>query len=112
MILHICPKTVWQEALELGAYKGDTLDKEGFIHCSELSQVVEVANYVFKEKDNLLLLEIDPTKVTAEIKYEDPGVGEKYPHIYGPLNIDAVIETHNFKTDDSGSFVLPQKLQG
>jgi len=111
MILHICTRTVWKEAVLSGEYEGDTLELEGFIHCSELQKVIEVANYVFGGQKDLILLEIDSNKVASEIKYEDPGVGEKYPHIYGPLNIDAVIKIHDFETEKNGSFILPEQLQ-
>lgn len=96
MIFHITTKQTWQEATEKGEYRGDTLASQGFIHCSTPEQVDEVAQYLFKGKADLVLLEIDETKVTPEIQYEDGGNGKLYPHIYGPLNIDAVINVRDF----------------
>lgn len=96
MILHIATKKDWDLVKEIGGYRGDTLDSQGFIHCSTIDQIDEVAQYLFKGKENLLLLEIDETKVKPEIKYEDAGNGKLYPHIYGQLNIDAVVNVQDF----------------
>ena len=96
MIFHITSKQAWQEATEKGEYRGDTLASQGFIHCSTPAQVDEVAQYLFKGKKDLVLLEIDETKVTSEIKYEDGGNGKLYPHIYGPMNIDTVTNVRDF----------------
>lgn len=96
MILHITTKKDWEKAKEKNEYRGDTLDSEGFIHCSTPEQIDEVAQCLFKGKKDLMLLEIDETKVKSEIKYEDAENGKLYPHIYGPLNIDAVINVQDF----------------
>jgi uncharacterized protein (DUF952 family) len=107
MILHICTKEAWEYAVEIGSYKGDTLASQGFIHCSTPEQVVEVADYIFKGKSGLILLVIDDQKVIQEIKYEDAGNGKLYPHIYGPLNTDAVIKIVDFPAKKDGTFELP-----
>lgn len=108
MILHIVKKETWDEARKVGEYRGDTLASEGFIHCSQPDQVIEVADYVFQGTQGLILLVIDEAKVVSEIKYEDPGNNKLYPHIYGPLNIDAVIKTVDFPANDDGTFSLPK----
>jgi uncharacterized protein (DUF952 family) len=110
IILHICNKNTWEESLKNLKYEGDTLKTEGFIHCSTKEQVIEVANYIFKGKEDLILLAIDESKVTPEIKYEDAGNGKFYPHIYGPLNTDAVIKTFEFNSNKDGNFELPKGL--
>lgn len=108
MILHIINKEIWEQAKKSGEYRGDTLESEGFIHCSKPDQVVEVADYVFKDTQDLTLLVIDENKVISEIKYEDPGNKKLYPHIYGPLNIDAVIKIVEFPPKEDGFFTLPE----
>ncbi|MDA8326012.1 MAG: DUF952 domain-containing protein [Nitrospiraceae bacterium] len=107
MILHICKKSAWQQAQKTGAYCGDTLESEGFIHCSTSEQVVEVANSLFKGMKDLILLVIDESKVVSKIKTEDAGNGTLYPHIYGPLNLDAVTATADFPPAPNGNFILP-----
>lgn len=96
MIFHIANKNVWEASKETGEYTGDTLQTEGFIHCSTREQIYEVACYLFSKKDNLVILEIDEHAVIPEIKYEDAGNGKLYPHIYGPLNIEAVKNIRDF----------------
>jgi len=107
MILHICPKKTWAEALKEGEYRGDTLSTEGFIHCSNPEQVVEVADYMFNGISDLILLVIDEARVIAEVKYEDAGNNKLYPHIYGPLNLNAVAKIVDFPVKANGGFELP-----
>jgi uncharacterized protein (DUF952 family) len=110
MILHICSSDSWKAALNSGSYIGDTLLSEGFIHCSAKDQVIEVADYIFRGRAGLLLLLIDEAKVKEEIKYEDAGNGNLYPHIYGHLNLDAVIGVVEFPPQADGTFVLPSSV--
>ncbi len=104
MIVHIVRKTDWERTLTSGEYRHASLVSQGFIHCSKPDQVVNVANTNFKGQSDLILLLIDEQRVKSEIKYEDGGSGELYPHIYGPLNIDAVIHTMDFPCDIDGTF--------
>ncbi len=110
VILHIATKTGWSEAQLLGAYRSDNFDAEDFIHCSKPDQLIEVANSLFRGRNDLVLLVIDRDKVTAPIKEEDPGdlqpTGKRYPHIYGALNLDAVIEVKEFKPNPDGTFAM------
>lgn len=108
MILHICSKTDWEKALLQGSYKDDSLSSEGFIHCSTPEQVLEVADYIFRARPGLIVLIIDPEKVAHEIRYEDAGNGKLYPHVYGPLNLEAVTATIDFPPKSDGTFALPE----
>lgn len=85
MIQHITTAAAWEAAQAAGSYRGDTLETEGFIHCSEPRQVAGVADAFYKGREGLVLLDVDPAKVKPEIKYEGG-----FPHVYGPLNLDAV----------------------
>ena len=110
MILHITHRDTWEESKKTGVYEGDTLSSQGFIHCSTKDQVIEVANFLFKSQTGLVLLVIDEDTVVPEIKYEDAGNKKLYPHIYGPLNVDAVITVVDFPPNEDGTFVLPKSL--
>lgn len=110
MILHIANKSTWEQSQKVGKYEGDTLLSQGFIHCSTEEQVIEVANFMFKSQYNLILLVIDQNKVKAEIKYEDAGNKKLYPHIYGPLNLNAVVSVIDFFPNEDGTFTLPEKF--
>jgi uncharacterized protein (DUF952 family) len=109
MILHICSAAEWQATRD-GHYRCASLEREGFIHCSTPAQAVEVADRLFRGRRDLLLLVIDPNRVTTEIRREDGGNGQTYPHIYGPLNVGAVTEIVAFAPNPDGSFALPAHL--
>ena len=111
-IFHITSKIDWETALKEGEYKADTLLTDGSIHCSRKDQVIETANRRFRGKSGLVLLSIDEPEVKAPIKYEPPpGKQTIHPHIYGPLNLNAVTEIYPFEPKADGSFALPEKLK-
>jgi len=109
IILHITQREQWEQAKLVQVYRGDTLDSVGFIHCSTPLQVIKVANTFFPSQEGLLLLCIDSDKVQAEIRYEG-FEGEYFPHIYGPLNPDAVFNVIDFEPGEDGNFELPEEL--
>ena len=107
MIFHITTKAAWDEAARAGSYRADTLETEGFIHCSGADQVADLANVRLRGREDLVLLWIDPNRVHAEIKYEDASDGSgTFPHIYGPLDIDAVARVTEYRERD-GTFEAP-----
>jgi uncharacterized protein (DUF952 family) len=96
MIYHVTTYNLWEAAIKAGYYEAPSLQSEGFIHTSTQQQVQGVLNRYFKDEKNLLLLHIDEHKVSPEIKWEvAPSENEKFPHIYGRLNLDAVIKVSN-----------------
>jgi len=109
-ILHIASAADWQ-ATRGGQYRCASLEHEGFIHCSTPEQVIEVAGRLFQGRRDLVLLVIDPDRVTAEIRREDGGNGKFYPHIYGPLNVSAVTEIVVFEPNPDGGFALPDQVR-
>jgi uncharacterized protein (DUF952 family) len=96
MIYHVVTELNWQKAVQKGFYEAPSLALEGFIHTSKAEQVKGVLERYYQGQNNLLLLHIDETKLTAPLKYElAPSINEEFPHIYGPLNLDAVTKTEN-----------------
>jgi uncharacterized protein (DUF952 family) len=96
MIYHVVTASNWQNALQRGFYEASSLAPEGFIHTSKAEQVAGVLERYYKDQNDLLLLHIDETKLTAPLKYElAPSVNEEFPHIYGPLNLDAVVKVES-----------------
>lgn len=94
MIYHIADKGRWASSKLNGLYEHPSLAIEGFIHTCYQDQVSSVRERYYADERELLLLHINETLVTSEIKYElAPSVQEQFPHIYGPLNVDAVIKT-------------------
>ena len=108
MIWHIALKTDWLEALASGDYRistrGMMLDEVGYIHCSTPEQIEDVAQRFYSDFSELLLLEINPDLVDADIIEEPPaaGVEELFPHIYGPLPIAAVISVRQWTKSETG----------
>ncbi|WCB91945.1 hypothetical protein DSM104299_00624 [Baekduia alba] len=93
-ILHITTEAGWAAAQEAGQLVAPSLAEEGFIHCSTHAQVEATANRIFRGRGDLLLLELEVDRIGPELKWERAtDVGDEFPHIYGPLNLDAVIGT-------------------
>ncbi|WP_088240841.1 DUF952 domain-containing protein [Calothrix rhizosoleniae] len=111
IILHITQKQQWEQAEKIGIYRGDTLDTEGFIHCSTPKQVIPVANRFFLHQQGLVILFIDSDRVEAEILYEEAEKQENFPHIYGALNISAVLNVLDFPVGDNGYFQLSPEIK-
>jgi uncharacterized protein (DUF952 family) len=98
MIYHVVTQKAWDQALAEGSYAADSLATEGFIHNSKQEQVKGVLERYYSGQADLLLLHIDETKLIAPLKYElAPSVNEVFPHIYGRLNLDAVVNIEKIK---------------
>ena len=111
-ILHITSADRWTTAKNLGSYRSDTLATERFIHCSTRTQVIGSANRFFQGLHNLVILVIDIDRIAAELKYEGTDPQNLFPHIYGELNIDAVIAAIDLEATADGSFIMPKELIG
>ncbi len=108
-IFHITSREMWEQTGP--TYSGDTLRSEGFIHCSTAKQALPVANAIFSGRPDLVLLTISAERVKAEIRYENvEGGAELFPHIYGPLNRDAVVSVEPLEVGADGAFVAPPSL--
>lgn len=112
VIYHITRQDAWEQAQAAGSYSADTLESEGFMHCSTRDQVAASANNHFRARHGLVLLTIDPSRVRSEVRYEPASNGQLYPHIYGPLNADAVTAVTSFEPGPDGRFTLPAGLAG
>lgn len=106
-IYHIAQKEDWQKAQKEGIYFVISLEQEGFIHCSTQNQVIATANRFFKGQEDLLLIQIDSEKISAEIRYEEAD-NQLFPHIYGALDLEAVTQVQPFSSDEKGDFIFPQ----
>jgi uncharacterized protein (DUF952 family) len=95
-IFHLATPGDWSAAQDVGEYRistrGRTLEEEGFIHASRAGQVEGVRSAYYADLSDLLLLDIDPALLTSPLRLEvPPGADEAFPHIYGPLDVDAVV---------------------
>ncbi|MFC8225475.1 DUF952 domain-containing protein [Streptomyces sp. NPDC057287] len=101
-LLHLTEQPLWEAARRAGTYemstRGRTLREEGFIHCSLPHQLPSVARALYgSEREGLVVLVIDAGRLPSPVRYEamEPG-GEEFPHLYGPLPADAVVEVRTW----------------
>jgi uncharacterized protein (DUF952 family) len=107
LVFHITEQRAWEAAQSVGIYQHPSLTTEGFIHCSTADQVAWVANTFMQGQSGLVLLAIESARLQAELRYDKvTGVGT-FPHIYGPINLDAVVKVLEFEPNAKGEFVLP-----
>ena len=116
MIMHILSRSEWELARALGEYRPPSLEAEGFIHCSTVAQVINTANIFYRGHCDLLVLRIDERMLTARLAFEPPVNSDdarplaRFPHIYGPLNLDAVFDAIELPCGVDGLFSLPAAL--
>lgn len=93
VIYHLTTIDEWERAQDRGTYLPDAFEKDGFIHCSNENQLEGVIKRHFPQHKNLVKLVIDPSRVLQTIKYEMSATNQdEFPHIYGPLNLEAVTQ--------------------
>jgi len=111
-IYHITSRAEWQRALEEGQYSAPSLNQEGFIHASTGEQVAGTANLFFQGQADLVLLVINTSLLRSEVRF-DPvqthGPEQFFPHIYGPINLDAVTEVLDFQPGSDGQFYFDRR---
>ena len=95
-IFHITTEAEWARAQVEGSYQGSTsgrtLAEVGFIHCALQEQVSRVASTFFAGVPHLVVLRIAIDRLKAPMRFEDlRGDNQLFPHVYGPLNLDAVV---------------------
>jgi len=91
-IYKILPDVLWREAERTGTFRGSPVDlKDGFIHFSTAHQVAETAAKHFAGERDLLLLHIDAERLGAPLKWEPSRGGALFPHLYGALDLAAVV---------------------
>ena len=107
IIYHLIQETDWEAAKPTGEVRPASLAEEGFIHCSkDEEQAVRVANRLYPGRPGIIVLELDTGLLTSPVKHEPSRSGEIYPHIYGPLNVEAVVRVRAMSTDADGRFHL------
>ncbi len=102
MIYHLTEPARWQQSLVAGQHTGSTrgleLAEVGFIHCSTAAQWPVVRERFYTEVTDLLLLHIDETRLASPVRFEQLGdAPEAFPHVYGPIPLDAVVEVERLR---------------
>lgn len=92
IVYKIAPEALWREAERQGRFEGAPVDHaDGFIHFSTAAQVHETAARHFAGQDGLLLVAVDGARLGPALRYEPSRGGDLFPHLHGPLGLDAVL---------------------
>ncbi|WP_306363655.1 DUF952 domain-containing protein [Nocardia sp. CC227C] len=115
-LLHICSREEWAAARAAGELRAPSLAEAGFIHLSAPHQVHLPAERLFAGRRDLVLLWLDPTRLADPVRWE-PGVptdpeSMRFPHLYGPLPVAAVVEVTDFRPGPEGRFVPVEMPRG
>ena len=103
--LHLTPAAVWERQAAAEHYVPEAYPVDGFIHFTiGEDELVAVGNrYYAGDQREHLAIEVDPHRLRAEVRFEDPG--RVYPHLHGPLNLDAVTAVRRVRRDAGGEFL-------
>jgi uncharacterized protein (DUF952 family) len=104
VIFHLIEPDVWSAALTAGMYAPASLAVEGFVHFSFAEQVQTTANRYYRDVPELVLLEVDPALLSADLRVETSGDHGDFPHVYGPVETAAVVAVHPMGRDDAGDW--------
>lgn len=106
VILHCIEKKKWEEVKHFDSFGKEQIELEGFIHCSPVEYFWRVAADFRSIEEELVLLCIETEKVNAIIKWEDgDNCGRAYPHVYGEINMNAVIDVLEYRKDNEGNYI-------
>ena len=108
VLFHICSADGWRRAERRGEHRPDSLDEADFVHLSTREQVHLPANRLYAGRTDLVLLHIDPARLSSEVRWEtgvatDPDA-MVFPHLYGALPVSAVINVTPYLPDSHGRF--------
>lgn len=106
-IFHLMAERDWEKTRGALHWRPDSLDEEGFIHCSrDEEQALRVVARLYSDRTDMLALEVDTEKLDYPVVPEPSRSGEIYPHIYGPLNMSAVVMVWRVSPDGKGGYGL------
>jgi uncharacterized protein (DUF952 family) len=98
----------YAKSVDSGVYAADSLLTGHFVHASPFNQLTRVANHHYKELQDVRLMVVALLKIGPKVKWE-PATGGLYPHIYGELNMDAVVNAYEIRRNASGVFDIKRE---
>jgi uncharacterized protein (DUF952 family) len=99
ILLHVCTREEWNDCLSHPWYKPKNFERDGFVHCCLENQLEGVLERYFVNRRDLILLTVDEQELEAELKYERGEAKESFPHIYGVINRDAIVNVENISEE-------------
>lgn len=110
-VYKILAEAAYEAAKSEGRFLGTGDDlRNGFIHLSAGPQVAGTLAKHYPGQEDLLLLALDPERLGDGLKWEPARDGELFPHLYAPLNLDAVVSAEALELDDENRHILPEGL--
>ena len=107
-VYKICPAALWREAEHCGVFRGSDVDRrDGFIHFSTATQVLETASKHFSGQTDLLLVRINIANLGDHLKWEPSRGGALFPHLYGELDLSAVAQVDALPLGPNGRHIFP-----
>ena len=111
IIYHLIRSDDWQRVSHSDEYRAESLESEGFIHCSQDEpQLLGVARRLYAGRSDMLVLDVDTGRLASPLRRESARSGGIFPHIYGPLNLDAVVRVRKLATQADGRFILGDEI--
>jgi uncharacterized protein (DUF952 family) len=108
-IYKICGRDEWRAAEADGQFVGSAVDRrDGFIHFSSAVQVAETAAKHFAGQTNLTLIAVDAAALGRALKWERSRNDDLFPHLYGPLPLDAVCWAKPLSDEVEGGRKFPE----
>jgi uncharacterized protein (DUF952 family) len=113
VIFHLAAPEDWERASRGDVYTAASLNDHGFVGCATATQHAAVANARFADRGDLVLLLIDTDRLSSPLRYEPTGAGgEVFPHLYGPVDLDAIFEATPYRPGPDGRFRPYEEASG
>ena len=105
-IYHLATVADWAETQARGepyamSTLGVTLTRQGFVHCSFADQVQHIADLVYRDRADVLLLSVDTSRLTSPVRVEQVA-DRAFPHVYGPIDLVAVVDVRPLELGPDG----------
>ncbi|MFO0883949.1 MAG: DUF952 domain-containing protein [Pirellulales bacterium] len=111
MIYRLSERADWRAAQTSGLYLSADLGMEGFIHTSTAQQVMGVAFRYYQNRSDLVLIEMEEGPLGETLRWEASTGGELFPHVYGPIPLQAVRRISSFPEVSDSSQTTPELSQ-
>lgn len=111
-LLHLLGRAEWDAAVAAGdPYRPASSDEVGFVHLSAPEQVLIPANRLMRDRDDVVVLVLDPERLRGEVRWEEgvpPEPGQLFPHLYAAIELEAVVAVVDLPRGPTGDYVLPE----
>jgi uncharacterized protein (DUF952 family) len=108
VLYKICPAALWRQAERSGVFRGSEVDRrDGFIHFSTAAQLADTAAKHFAGQSDLLLVRVNGARLGHRLKWEPSRGGSLFPHLYGELDLTAVVKVEPLPLGPDGHHIFP-----